>query len=152
MYARRPFSGSSSSNTGSGSSTDTKAPTGNLKKTLFKTFEGQQFVTYNLEVENAAGWVMRNQLSDVMYSGGLGADTRTVHEIKNYKNQLGGELVRYMSDYFGPSGVRALPLAAGRNEGGHYFRYFIPLTAVVIGPSVLRAPAEQTKVATVFGN
>ena len=22
----------------------------------------------------------------------------------------------------GPSGVRALPLAAGRNEGGHYFR------------------------------
>ena len=71
MYARRPFSGSSSSNTGSGSSTDTKAPTGNLKKTLFKTFEGQEFVTYNLEVENAAGWVMRNQLSDVMYSGGL---------------------------------------------------------------------------------
>ena len=27
--------------------------------------------------------------------------------------------------YFGPSGVRALPLAAGRNEGGHYFRYII---------------------------
>jgi hypothetical protein len=24
----------------------------------------------------------------------------------------------------GPSGVRALPLAAGRNEGGHYFSYF----------------------------
>ena len=44
----------------------------------------------------------------------------------------------------GPSGVRALPLAAGRNKGGHYFRYF--------GPSVLRAPAEQTKVATVLGN
>ena len=43
--------------------------------------------------------------------------------------------------YFGPSGVRALPLAAGINEGGHYF-----------GPSVLRAPAEQTKVATIFGN
>ena len=40
--------------------------------------------------------------------------------------------------------VRALPLAAGRNEGGHYFRYF--------GPIMLRAPAEQTKVATVFGN
>ena len=40
----------------------------------------------------------------------------------------------------GPSGVRALPLAAGINEGGHYF-----------GPSVLRAPAEQTKVATVLG-
>ena len=26
--------------------------------------------------------------------------------------------------YFDPSGVRALPLAAGINEGGHYFRYF----------------------------
>jgi hypothetical protein len=24
---------------------------------------------------------------------------------------------------FGQRGVRALPLAAGRNEGGHYFRY-----------------------------
>ena len=24
----------------------------------------------------------------------------------------------------GPSGVCALPLAAGTNEGGHYFRYF----------------------------
>ena len=24
-------------------------------------------------------------------------------------------------DYFGPSGVRALPLAAGINEGGHYW-------------------------------
>jgi hypothetical protein len=52
-------------------------------------------LTYNLEVENAAGWVMRKQLSDVMYSGGLRADTRTVHEIKNYENQLGSE-----SDYF----------------------------------------------------
>ena len=26
--------------------------------------------------------------------------------------------------YFGSSGVCALPLAAGRNEGGHYFRFF----------------------------
>ena len=26
--------------------------------------------------------------------------------------------------YFGPSGVRALPLAAGINEGGHYYRYW----------------------------
>ena len=98
MYARRPFSGSLSSNTGSGSSIDTMAPTGNLKKTLYKTFEEQQFLTYNLKVENAACWVMRNQLSEVMYSGGLGADTRTVHEIKNYENQLGDELVLYMSD------------------------------------------------------
>jgi hypothetical protein len=28
------------------------------------------------------------------------------------------------SIHFGLSGVRALPLAAGINEGGHYFRYF----------------------------
>ena len=28
---------------------------------------------------------------------------------------------------FGPRGVRVLPLAAGINEGGHYFRYIIPL-------------------------
>jgi hypothetical protein len=30
------------------------------------------------------------------------------------------------SENFGTSGVRALPLAAGINEGGHYFRYIIP--------------------------
>jgi hypothetical protein len=28
---------------------------------------------------------------------------------------------------FGPSGVHALPFAAGINEGGHYFTYIIPL-------------------------
>ena len=44
-------------------------------------------------------------------------------------------------DIIGPSGVRALPLAVGINKGGNYF-----------GLSVLRAPAEQTKVATVLGN
>jgi hypothetical protein len=36
-----------------------------------------------------------------------------------------------ITDYFGPSGVRALPLAAGIKKGGHYFRYF--------GPSGVRA-------------
>ena len=49
-----------------------------------------------------------------------------------------------MQNIIGPSEVRALPLAAGINVSGHYFWYF--------GPSVLRAPAEQTKVATVLGN
>ena len=87
MY-RRPFSGSSSSYTGS--STDTTTPGGSLKKTVFKTSEGRQFITYNLEVESTPGWVLRNQLSDVMYTGGLWANTRTVHEIKNYENQVGG--------------------------------------------------------------
>ena len=56
---------------------------------MFMASEGQQFITYNLEVESTPGWVLRNQLSDVMYTGGLWADTRIVHEIKNYKNQLG---------------------------------------------------------------
>ena len=32
--------------------------------------------------------------------------------------------------YFGPSGVRALPLAAGTNEGGHYFRYILVRAAL----------------------
>jgi hypothetical protein len=33
----------------------------------------------------------------------------------------------FMLHEIGPSGVRALPLAAGINVGGHYFRYFFPL-------------------------
>ena len=32
----------------------------------------------------------------------------------------------------GPSGVRALPLAAGTNEGGHYFRYFLHLVVTLV--------------------
>ena len=59
---------------------------------------------------------------------------------------LGGGSQVYQKAYhtIGPSGVRALPLAAVINVGGHYKCHF--------GPSVLRAPAEQTKVATVLGN
>ena len=34
-----------------------------------------------------------------------------------------GAGVGHTSSCIGPSGVRALPLAAGINEGGHYFRY-----------------------------
>jgi hypothetical protein len=34
------------------------------------------------------------------------------------------DTVCYRNGDFGPSGVCALPLAAGINEGGHYFRYF----------------------------
>ena len=33
---------------------------------------------------------------------------------------------------FGPSGVCVLPLAAGRNEGGNYFRYIFLLLVVVL--------------------
>ena len=45
MY-RRPFSGLLFSNTGSGYSTDTTVPNCSLKKTVNKTYEGPQFVTY----------------------------------------------------------------------------------------------------------
>ena len=38
----------------------------------------------------------------------------------------------FMLHEIGPSGVRALPLAAGINVGGHYFRYFFPLLVVVV--------------------
>ena len=33
----------------------------------------------------------------------------------------------------GPSGVRALPLAAGINEGGHYFSYWSERVACASG-------------------
>ena len=49
--------------------------------------------------------------------------------------------------YFDPSGVRALPLAAGINEGGHYFRYILVRVECVRCPWLL----AQTKVATILG-
>ena len=52
----------------------------------------------------------------------------------------GGYYFRYYSTSYGPSGVRALPLAAGINEGGYYFRYFFPL----VGPSEVRATSGAT--------
>ena len=39
--------------------------------------------------------------------------------------------------YFGPSRVRALPLASGANEGGHYFRQLILL--------LVRVPLVKTR-------
>ena len=36
-------------------------------------------------------------------------------------------LEQLVANNFGPSGVHALPLAAGINEGGHYVAYFVPL-------------------------
>ena len=36
------------------------------------------------------------------------------------------ELHKVLQLVVGPSGVRALPLAAGTNEGGHYFCYIFP--------------------------
>ena len=49
----------------------------------------------------------------------------------SFRIQTGKESLNIV---IGPSGVRALPLAAGINEGGHYF-----------GPSVLRVSAEQLR-------
>ena len=34
---------------------------------------------------------------------------------------FGGQYFLFQRAIIGPSGVRALPLAAGMNEGGHYF-------------------------------
>ena len=39
---------------------------------------------------------------------------------------------------FGPSVVRALPLAAGINEGGHYFAYIIPLFSSLFLPPLFK--------------
>ena len=49
-------------------------------------------------------------------------------------------------DLIGPSGVRALPLAAGTNEGGHYFAYILVRAECVRCPWLL----AQTKVATIL--
>ena len=78
----------------------------------------------------------------VFVRSGIGPSAVCALPLASGRNE-GGHYFRYIH----PSGVRALPLAAGINEGGHYFRYIIPL----VGPSVLRAPAEQTKVATILG-
>ena len=53
---------------------------------MFDTHEGQEFAAYSLDAEGTTGWVLCNQLSDVLYTGGLCAETGTVHEIKNYEN------------------------------------------------------------------
>ena len=62
-----------------------------------------------------------------------------VYNVAGLVTQLGQgiKVIVHATNTFGPSGVRALLLAAGRNEGGHYFRYF--------GPSEVRAPAEQLR-------
>ena len=47
------------------------------------------------------------------------------------------------------SGVRALPVAAGTNEGGHYFWYFF--TLVVVFVVVLGTPIPFTPEGIVVG-
>ena len=48
---------------------------------------------------------------------------------------------------FGPSRVRVLPLAAGRNEGGHNFRYF----SFLLFLRFLGVPLFKTPEAVVVG-
>jgi hypothetical protein len=56
--------------------------------------------------------------------------------------------------YFGPSVVRALPLAAGINDGGHYFAYIIlffllfkSTEGVVVGFQIFAwAPKKNKKI------
>ena len=51
----------------------------------------------------------------------------------------------------GPSGVRALPLAAGINEGGHYFRYIFPLLLLILFFFFLLPPLFKTTEGVVVG-
>jgi hypothetical protein len=47
--------------------------------------------------------------------------------------------------YFGPSGVRTLPLAAGIYEGGHYFSYFflfLEILGDISPPKNLETPLD----------
>jgi hypothetical protein len=46
----------------------------------------------------------------------------------------------YIRNVFGLSGVRALPLAAGINDGGHYFRYFPSSCSCLILPPLFKTP------------
>jgi hypothetical protein len=47
--------------------------------------------------------------------------------------------VKSIRNQNGPSGVRALPLAAAINEGGHYFRYFSSSSFLLVG-TVIQNP------------
>ena len=58
----------------------------------------------------------------------------------------GGHYFRYI---FGLSGVRALPLAAGRNEGGHYFRYIFVFFSL-LGGTVIQKPRRGCRMVPKF--
>ena len=49
----------------------------------------------------------------------------------------------------GPSGVRALPLSAGRKEGGHYFRYFSSCSLLLVG-TVVQNPRRGCRRVSIF--
>ena len=49
----------------------------------------------------------------------------------------------------GPSGVRALPLAAGINESGNYFWYIIPLLSFLV-TAVVKIPEGVVVVIQIF--
>ena len=88
---------SSLSNLCSISSLDTNSATVLLTNTMFELPECHEFEAYFLDLEWTRGWVLCNKLSDVLYLGGIGAQTRTIHEIKNYMNTLGRPLVSFIS-------------------------------------------------------
>ena len=54
---------------------------------------------------------------------------------------VGGHYFWYINlfSYLGPSGVRALPLASGINVGGHYF-WYINLFLVILSYLILFTP------------
>ena len=52
--------------------------------------------------------------------------------------QVGWSGRNLSKNIIGPSGVRALPLAAGINEGGHYFRYIILFLVLLLLPPLFK--------------
>ena len=52
----------------------------------------------------------------------------------------------------GPSGVRALPLAAGTNEGGHYFAYIFPLLLLLLVTAVIQNHRRGCRIVSNFSS
>ena len=71
---------------------------------------------------------MRNAIeSEAVLAEILATADAEVHGMRNYETPC------YCTfNIVGPSGVRALPLAAGINEGDHYFRYFYSSCLLVV--------------------
>ena len=81
------------------------------------TFSVIQWSTYKANIAYPHN-IMRNAIeSEAVLAEILATADAEVHGMRNYETPC------YCTfNIVGPSGVRALPLAAGINEGDHYFR------------------------------
>ena len=129
----------------------------NLLTQQRKKFEEELKSMKDLKENKGKSALIFNSKEKIVGPKKVGQEATTLIDPKTKKVVCTPEEIKRI----GPSGVRPLPLAAGINVGGHYFGPSGAVQTVsdsrrplfqVIGPSVLRAPAEQTKVATVFGN